>query len=81
VPTCRVRTSDRRTLTVTAGRVVVADDQVRFQSSDGAGWTAVEVVPLHCVATVQRRVNEANGSLRWVSERTSTARSAARTTT
>jgi hypothetical protein len=69
VPVFRISAADGRTRTVTAGRVVVVDDEVRFQSSNGDAWTAVAVAPVAEVRAVQRRFNEADGRLRWVDER------------
>lgn len=69
MPVYRLTGTDGRTRTVTAGRVVLSDGEVRFQSSSGDHWTAVAVTPLHEVRRLQRRFNEADGRLRWVDER------------
>lgn len=68
MPMWRVRTADGRTRPVSAGRVVVADGEVRFQSPGTAGWVTVEQAPLASVVAVERRFNEADGRVRWVPE-------------
>jgi Zn ribbon nucleic-acid-binding protein len=54
---------------VSAGRVVVLGDDVRFQTSVAGQWRTVDTVPLRQLRRVQRRFNEADGRLRWVDER------------
>jgi hypothetical protein len=54
---------------VTAARVVVAEDEVRFQSPAEGGWVTVDSPPLSIVVRVERRFNEADGRARWAGER------------
>jgi Zn ribbon nucleic-acid-binding protein len=68
MPMWRVRTADGRTRPVSAGRVVVADGEVRFQSPGTGGWVTVEQAALASVVAVDRRFNEADGRVRWVPE-------------
>lgn len=64
----RVRAVDGTTRSVTAGRVVVADAEIRFQSPGRTGWVTVDSAPLTEVARVERRFNEADGRIRWADE-------------
>jgi len=69
MPVYRIESHAGPTRTVTAGRVVVLDDDVRFQTAVGGQWRVVDSVPLEQLRRVQRRFNEADGRLRWVDER------------
>ena len=69
MPVYRLHGTDGSTQTITAARVVVVDEEVRFQSSNGDDWAAVAVAPLSDVQQVQRRFNEADGRVRWKEER------------
>ncbi len=69
MPVYRIESQDRSTRTVSAARVIVLGDDVRFQTSVAGQWRAVDTVPLHFLRRVQRRFNEADGRLRWVDER------------
>jgi Zn ribbon nucleic-acid-binding protein len=64
----RVRAVDGSMRSVTAGRAVVADAELRFQSPATSGWVTVDSAPLTEVARVERRFNEADGRVRWVDE-------------
>lgn len=64
----RVRAVDGSMRSVTAGRVVVADAELRFQSPANSGWVTVDSAPLTEVARVERRFNEPDGRVRWVDE-------------
>lgn len=64
----RVRALDGSMRPVTAGRVLVADGELRFQSPGTSGWVTVESAPLAEVARVERRFNEADGRVRWADE-------------
>ncbi|MEX2290512.1 MAG: hypothetical protein WD794_09330 [Mycobacteriales bacterium] len=64
----RVRSVDGTTRSVTAGRVVLTDTDVRFQSPASTGWVTVDSAALAGVARVERRFNEADGRVRWVDE-------------
>jgi hypothetical protein len=68
MPMYRLRTADGTTRPVTAGRVVVDEDEVRFQSPGTGGWVTVDSAPLVEVGQLDRRVNEASGMIRWVAE-------------
>jgi Zn ribbon nucleic-acid-binding protein len=68
MPVYRIESRDGRTRTVSAGRVVVLGDDVRFQTSVAGQWRVVDMVPLRQLRRVQRRFNEADGRLRWVDE-------------
>ncbi len=65
----RLRGTDGSTRPITAGRVVVDGDLVRFQSPGTGGWVTVDSSPLAQVVQLDRKVNEASGLLRWVPER------------
>jgi Zn ribbon nucleic-acid-binding protein len=69
----RVRALDGSLRSVTAGRVVVADTELRFQSPASSGWVTVDSAALMEVARVERRFNEADGRVRWVDEREANA--------
>lgn len=69
MPMYRLRLTSGSTRPITAGRVVVDGDQVRFQSPGTGGWVTVDSAPLADVAQLDRKVNEAGGLLRWVPER------------
>jgi Zn ribbon nucleic-acid-binding protein len=69
MPMYRLRGIDGTTRPVTAGRVVVDGDVVRFQSPGTGGWVTVDSTPLGDVLQLDRKVNEAGGRLRWVPER------------
>jgi Zn ribbon nucleic-acid-binding protein len=69
MPVYRIESSDQPTRTVSAARVVVLGDDVRFQTAVAGQWRVVDSVPLHSLRRVQRRCNEADGRLRWVDER------------
>lgn len=64
----RLRTVDGASRSITAGRVVVADTEARFQSPSTGGWTTVDSAALASIARVERRFNEADGRVRWVDE-------------
>jgi Zn ribbon nucleic-acid-binding protein len=64
----RVRAVDGSLRSVTAGRAVVAETELRFQSPATSGWITVDSAPLTEVARVERRFNEADGRVRWVDE-------------
>lgn len=65
----RLRGTDGSLRPVTAGRVVVDAELVRFQSPGTGGWVTVDSAPLAQVAQLDRKVNEVSGLLRWVPER------------
>jgi Zn ribbon nucleic-acid-binding protein len=65
----RLRGTDGSLRPVTAGRVVVDAELVRFQSPGTGGWVTVDSAPLAQVSQLDRKVNEASGLLRWVPER------------
>ncbi len=65
----RLRGTDGSTRSVTAGRVVVDRELVRFQSRGTGGWVTVDSASLAQVAQLDRKLNEASGLLRWVPER------------
>jgi hypothetical protein len=69
MPVYRIESQDAPTRTVSAARVVVLGDDVRFQTSVAGQWRVVDTVPLHSLRRVQRRFNEADGRLRWMDER------------
>jgi hypothetical protein len=69
MPMYRVRSTDGSARPVTAGRVVLDEDLVRFQSPSTSGWVTVDSAPLVDVAQLDRKVNEGSGLLRWVPER------------
>jgi hypothetical protein len=69
MPVYRIESQDGLSRTVSAVRVVVLGDDVRFQTSVAGQWRVVDTVPLHSLRRVQRRFNEADGRLRWVDER------------
>lgn len=69
MPVYRIESSTHPTRTVSAGRVVLLDEDVRFQTAVAGQWRSVDSVPLQDVRRVQRRFNEADGRLRWVDER------------
>jgi Zn ribbon nucleic-acid-binding protein len=77
MPVYRIESQDGPTRTVSAARVVVLGDDVRFQTSVAAQWRTVDTIPLHRLRRVQRRFNEADGRLRWVDEREVNAAAAA----
>jgi hypothetical protein len=52
----------------TAGRVLVVDGEVRFQSPGTGGWVTVDSAPLDTVLGLERRFNEADGRVRWVAD-------------
>jgi hypothetical protein len=64
----RVRTVDGSTRSVTAGRVLVADTELRFQSPATSGWVTVDRSVLAEVICVERRFNEPDGRVRWIGE-------------
>ncbi|MEX2291250.1 MAG: hypothetical protein WD794_13115 [Mycobacteriales bacterium] len=64
----RIRAVDGSTRSVTAGRLLVADAEVRFQSPATSGWVTVDSAPLAEVLTIERRFNEPDGRIRWVDE-------------
>lgn len=64
----RLRTVEGTTRSITAGRAVVADTEVRFQSPGTGGWQTVDAQPLATVARVELRFNEPDGRVRWVDE-------------
>ena len=68
MPMWRLREADGRSRSISAGRVVVADAEVRFQSPGRAGWVTVASAALASVAEVDRRFNEGDGRVRWVAE-------------
>jgi hypothetical protein len=61
----RIGTLNQPTRTVSAARVVVLGDHMRFQTAVVAQWRVIESVPLDDVRRVQRRFGEADGRLRW----------------
>ncbi len=65
----RLRATDGTTRPITAGRVVLDGELVRFQSPGTGGWVTVDSAPLAQVAQLDRKVNEVSGLLRWVPER------------
>jgi hypothetical protein len=65
----RLRATDGSLRPVTAGRVVVDGDLVRFQSPVTGGWVTVDSAPLAQVVQLDRKVTEASGLLRWMPER------------
>lgn len=69
MPEYRLRSTEGSTRPVTAARVVIAEDEVRFQSPGKGGWVTVDSAPLSTVVRVERRFNEADGRARWVGER------------
>jgi predicted RNA-binding Zn-ribbon protein involved in translation (DUF1610 family) len=73
----RVRAVDGSTRSVTAGRVLVADTELRFQSPASSGWVTVDGAVLAEVARVERRFNEPDGRVRWVDEAEANAAAAA----
>ncbi len=68
MPAYRLRSTNGSLRPITAGRVVVADDQVRFQSPGTGGWVTVDSAALVDVARLDRGFNEADGRVRWVPE-------------
>jgi predicted RNA-binding Zn-ribbon protein involved in translation (DUF1610 family) len=64
----RLRTVDGKARSISAGRIVVADGEVRFQSPGTTGWVTVEQAVLSSVSSCDRRFNEADGRVRWVAE-------------
>jgi hypothetical protein len=64
----RLRGVDGMTRSVTAGRIVVADTEIRFQSPATSGWVTVDSAALAEVVRVERRFNEPDGRVRWVDE-------------
>ncbi len=75
----RVRGTDGSTRSVTAGRVVVADAELRFQSPATTGWVTVDRAVLAEVARLERRFNEPDGRIRWVGRGRGERRSRSRT--
>jgi predicted RNA-binding Zn-ribbon protein involved in translation (DUF1610 family) len=69
MPVYRMRTATGDVRPITAGRVILSGDDVRFQSPGTGGWVTVDSAPLSEVRQVDRKVNEAAGLLRWVPER------------
>lgn len=65
----RVRAVGGSTRSVTAGRVVITEAEVRFQSPATSGWVTVDSAALADVLRVERRFNEPDGRIRWVDER------------
>jgi hypothetical protein len=64
----RLRSVDGSTRSVTAGRVVIGDTELRFQSPATSGWVTVDSARLPDVERVERRFNEPDGRVRWVEE-------------
>lgn len=64
----RMRAVDGSMRSVTAGRLLISDGEVRFQSPGTAGWVTVDSAVLVDVARVERRFNEPDGRIRWVDE-------------
>jgi hypothetical protein len=69
MPMYRLRATDGSTRPITAGRVVVDDSVVRFQSPGTGGWVTVDSTPLADLRHLDRKVNEAGGMVRWLPER------------
>lgn len=65
----RLRTTDGKTRPVTAGRVVIDEDIVRFQSPGTGGWVTVDSAALAELAQLDRKVNDPSGLRRWVPEK------------
>jgi Zn ribbon nucleic-acid-binding protein len=65
----RLRATDGSLRPITAGRVVVDGELVRFQSPGTGGWVTVDSEPLAHIVQLDRKVTEASGLLRWTPER------------
>jgi Zn ribbon nucleic-acid-binding protein len=73
----RLRSVDGKLRSITAGRVLVAEPELRFQSPGTSGWVTVDSAMLAEVARVERRFNELDGRVSWVDEAEANAAAAA----
>ncbi len=69
MPTFRLTSHEGHTSVITATRVLVSVDEVRFQVRDGGNWTPVSASPLDRVARVERQLTEVDGRRRYVDDR------------
>jgi hypothetical protein len=63
----RVRYIDGTERAVEAQRVSTAGEQVVFEERVPETWRRIYAVPCDRVETVQRRIVEYNGTMRWIS--------------
>jgi hypothetical protein len=69
VPTFRLSTRDGNTSTITAMRIVVSSDEVRFQARHGGSWMSVNTTPLAATVRVERQLTEHDGRRLYVDDR------------
>jgi len=69
VPQFRIRHIDGGEEVVTAARSAVDGSVTLFESPTGGTWKVIKQFPTVEVEGVQRRVVEASGMARWITER------------
>lgn len=69
MPQFKIRHTNGGEQVVTAARAAVDGLTTIFESPIGGGWQVIHQVPTTEVQAVQRRVVEASGMARWITER------------
>ena len=69
MPQFKIRHTDGGEHVVTAARATVDGLITIFESPSGGSWQVVHQVPTTEVEAVQRRVVEASGKARWITEK------------
>lgn len=69
MPQFKIRHTDGGEEVVTAARAADDGQLTTFESPSGAGWRVIHQVPTVEIDAVQRRVVEASGMARWITEK------------